>query len=480
MRATTTLLLLILLAGPAAADTESGAAVIRAETIQASVETLASDGYEGRGSGAEGGRRAGEWLAEQLKGLGLAPAGTDGYFQPFEAQGQRMRNVLATIPGREAGEQVVIGAHYDHLGLGHQEGSLDLLRGRGKIHNGADDNASGTAAILEIARAFQASGETPRRRIVFAWFDGEERGLLGSQHLLANPVFPAETTFLMINLDMVGRLKGGKLTVFGSNTGDRLPGWLELANARVGLSLDLRETMQGNSDHAGWYERKVPVLVPFTGLHTDYHRPSDDTERLDVAGIAQVARLSYRVAVIAADAEEPLVFAQAKDGTAEAMLEQLQAMLGVEGFNEKVKELRERFGLGEGSSLRELGERLQEMLGRDRRGGGGKPRLGVTLTDDGRPGAVVSTVTGGSPAERAGVQAGDRILALDGQPTNDVDELRARVGAARGAVPLEVERRVGGEVQRLTLQVDLGGGDAPRRPATPPAPKPPQDGKRWF
>lgn len=469
MRALSALLLLLLLAGPAAADTEAGAAAIEPRTIQASVETLASDAYEGRGSGADGGRRAGEWLVEQLKAIGVAPAGTEGYFQPFEAQGQRMRNVVATIPGREAGEHVVIGAHYDHLGLGHQEGSLDLLRGRGKIHNGADDNASGTAAILEVARAFKASGETPRRRIVFVWFDGEERGLLGSQHLLANPVFPAESTFLMINLDMVGRLKGGKLTVFGSNTGDRLPGWLELANARVGLTLDLRETMQGNSDHAGWYERKVPVLVPFTGLHTDYHRPSDDTERLDVDGIAQVARLSYRVAAIAADAEEPLLFAQAKDGTGEAMLEQLQAMLGVEGFTEKARELRERLGLGEGSSLGELGERLQEML--SRRGGGGKPKLGVTISE----GSTVGSVTAGSPAARAGVQTGDRILSLDGQPTNDLAELRARVGAARGTVPLEVERAG----QRLTLQVDLGG-EAPRPAAPPRAPKPPQDGKRWF
>ncbi len=474
MRATSLLLLLLLLAGPAAADTEVGAAAIEPRTIQASVETLASDAYEGRGSGADGGRRAGEWLAEQLGAIGLAPAGTEGYFQPFEAQGQRMRNVVATIPGREPGEQVVIGAHYDHLGLGHQEGSLDLLRGRGRVHNGADDNASGTAAILEIARAFKASGETPRRRIVFVWFDGEERGLLGSQHLLANPVFPAESTFLMINLDMVGRLKGGKLTVFGSNTGDRLPGWLELANARVGLSLDLRETMQGNSDHSGWYERKVPVLVPFTGLHSDYHRPSDDTERLDVDGIAQVARLSYRVAVIAAEAEEPLVFAQAKDGTGEAMLEQLQAMLGIEGADEKIKELRERFGLGEGSSLGELGERLQEMLGGDRRGGGGKPRLGVTITDDGQPGSVVSTVTGGTPADRAGVRVGDRIVSLDGQPTDDLDELRARVAAAKGTVPLEVER----SGQRLTLQVELGGG--PATPPPPSRPRPPQDGKRWF
>lgn len=480
MRATTALLLLLLLAGPAAADTEAGAAAIEPRTIQASVETLASDAYEGRGSGADGGRRAGEWLAEQLEAIGVAPAGTEGYFQPFEAQGQRMRNVVATIPGREPDEQVVIGAHYDHLGLGHQEGSLDLLRGRGKIHNGADDNASGTAAILEIARAFKASGETPRRRIVFVWFDGEERGLLGSQHLLANPVFPAESTFLMINLDMVGRLKQGKLTVFGSNTGDRLPGWLEVANARVGLTLDLRETMQGNSDHSGWYERKVPVLVPFTGLHTDYHRPSDDTERLDVDGIAQVARLSYRVAAIAAEAQEPLVFAQARDGTGEAMLEQLQAMLGIEGADEKLKELRERFGLGEGSSLGELGERLQEMLGR-RGGGGGKPRLGVTITDDGQPGSVVNTVTRGSPADRAGVQVGDRILALDGQPTNDLNELRARVGAAKGTVSLDVDRAG----QRLTLQVELGGEpDAPRQPAPSPGTRPakpaPQDGKRWF
>ncbi|MCW8141975.1 MAG: M20/M25/M40 family metallo-hydrolase, partial [Planctomycetota bacterium] len=331
----------LVLPAAARADTGAGLAAIREETARASVEHLASAALEGRGSGARGGHAAGDWLAEQLAALGLAPAGDEGYFQPFEAQGQRLRNVLAQVPGREPGEAVVIGAHYDHLGLGHQQGSLEFLRGRGRIHHGADDNASGTAAVLEVARAFVASGLQPRRRVVFAFFDGEERGLLGSTHYVEQAA--GERVALMINLDMVGRLRRA-VTVYGANTGDRLGDWLGEANRPLGLELDLRRTMTPNSDHWPFYQRRVPVLMPFTGLHTDYHRPSDVVGKLNVEGIAQIARLCFGVAALAAEAEEAAVFAEAPDGTGEAVLEQLQAMLGVERFGERLRELRERLG----------------------------------------------------------------------------------------------------------------------------------------
>jgi hypothetical protein len=485
---------LLLLASPVLADTAAGVAAITPDAAERSVRHLASDALEGRGSGAAGGEAAGEWLAAQLTAIGVAPAGEGGtFFQSFSDANEDMRNVLGTIEGREPGEAVVIGAHYDHLGLGHQEGSLDLFNGKGQIHNGADDNASGTAAVLEIARAFVASGVQPRRRVVFAFFDGEERGLLGSHYWVKHPTLVNLRVTLMINLDMVGRLRD-KVTVYGASTGDLLPDWLARANEGLGLELDLRRSITGNSDHYPFYQAGIPVLMPFTGLHTDYHRPSDDIERVNFEGVAKIARLSYGVAAIAADAEQPAAYAKAPDGTGEAMLEQLQAMLGTEGFGEKLQDLRERLGLGkgEGNALEGLAERLQGLFGGDRgdRGRGAqRPRLGVTLEGEAEgPGALVRSVTPGSLAEGAGLRAGDRIVGFSGAAVKDVEDLRARVAAAKGRVELELVRGDGGA--RETVSVDFGGDAAPARPERPrrqpqptPAPDGPRgddEGRRWF
>lgn len=489
---------LLVLASPSLADTGAGLAAITQEEVERSVRHLASDALEGRGSGAAGGEEAGEWLAQQLAAIGVAPGGEDGtFFQSFSNEKEDMRNVLGTIEGREPGEAVVIGAHYDHLGLGHQDGSLDLFNGKGQIHNGADDNASGTAALLEIARAFKASGVQPRRRVVFAFFDGEERGLLGSNYWVKHPTLTGLRVTLMINLDMVGRLRD-KVTVYGAPTGDLLADWLARANEGLGLELDLRKTITGNSDHYPFYQAGVPVLMPFTGLHTDYHRPSDDIERVNFDGIAKIARLSFGVAAIAADAVEPAAYAKAPDGTGEALLEQLQAMLGVEGFGEKLQGLRERLGLGKGgedNALEGLAERLQDMF----RGGGdrgdrgtpaARPRLGVTLAgeSDDREGVLVRTVTGGSLAEGAGIRAGDRIVSFAGATVTDVEDLRTRVGAAKGKTDIEVLRADGGA--REVVAVDFGGDVAPTprperprrqpRPEPAPTPAPDEEGRRWF
>ncbi len=463
---------LLLLPARARAEGAPGAEAIDVARLRANIEHLASDALQGRGSGAEGGRLAGDWLAEQCAALGLTPGGTEGWFQPFEAQGQRMRNVIALLPGSEPGEAVVIGAHYDHLGLGHQAGSLDFGRGRGQIHNGADDNASGTAAVLEVARAFLASGAQPRRTVAFVWFDGEERGLLGSAALVEQQPFAGRVT-LMINLDMVGRLEDDPLIVFGAPTGDRLQAWLEQANAELGLRLDLRETMTPNSDHASFYRRKVPVLVPFTGLHRDYHRPSDDAARVDVEGVAKVARLTYGVAAQAAGSEHVLAFREVRDGTLEAVLEQLTVMFGDGDFAER---LRDMLGGPGGEQGR---EGLPGVLGRlfgGRRGEAARPRLGLTLEETGG-GLLVRSVTAGSVAEAAGFAPGDRIVSFAGEPVTTLAALRAEVAAARGAVDVVVERGA----ERVTLTARFGGGDP--EPAPSPAPTPEggvPEGPRWF
>jgi len=469
-----TLLALLALPAPAGADTQAGLAAISEGSAKESVDYLASDDLEGRGSGAEGGRKAGAWLAERLGELGLEPLGDEGtYFQRFEVDGRVMRNVVATIPGRTPGEAVVIGAHYDHLGLGDQPGSLAFGAGRGEVHNGADDNASGTAAVLEVAKAFVASGVAPERRLVFAFFDGEERGLLGSKRYAADPP-TADRTVLMINLDMVGRLDGGRLRVAGANTGDKLPGWLDAANEAVGLDLAIGEALSANSDHAPFYEREVPVLVPFTGLHTDYHRPSDDVEDVDAKGVADVARLCFGVAVRAAETTEPIAFARAKDGSGMAMLEQLRAMLGADRFGEQLERLRGRLGLDDGAGLEELADRLGDFLGGGRRRS--RARLGVTVAPA-EGGLAVESVTEGSVAAAAGFASGDVIVGYAGEPVDGIPGLRRRIAATEGRAAVEVRR--GGEA--VTLTVDFGGGDEDHdAEPTPSGPEPRHDGSRWY
>lgn len=357
-------LLLLALAGPARADVPAGRAAIQAGPIEEAIAHLASDELAGRGSGDEGGRAAAGWLAEQLAALGVAPAGDGGsYFQEFEVGGVRMRNVVATIPGQVGGEAVVVGAHYDHLGRGHQAGSMELFgRGRGRIHNGADDNASGTVAVLEVARGLVAAGVRPRRRVVLCWFDGEERGLLGSEHLAASwerGPYGADRPVFMLNLDMVGRL-GRRLTVYGAGTGDRLEEWVTRANGPVGLELGLRAALAMNSDHGPFYRRKVPVVHLFTGLHPDYHRPSDDPGKVNVEGTAQVARLALELTVVAAEDDGPLAYRAVPDGTLDVVLEQVEASLGLDV-------LRERLGLEDAPGLPDLADRLRERFGRARR-----------------------------------------------------------------------------------------------------------------
>lgn len=280
---------------PARTYAYAGSEAISARRIRCDLGWICSDTLEGRGSGARGGRHAGDWLATQLGWLGVQPAGTNGYFQPFTSGGRSMRNVAAKIPGQGSGEAIVIGAHYDHLGYGYQPGAYGP---RGNIHNGADDNGSGTTALLQIVRAFKAANRSYRRTIVFLFFDGEERGLLGSKHWVSRPTI-RERVALMINLDMVGRLRGS--LELSHNGGSILQGYVQAANKDAGLSIGGGRKIKPDSDHWPFYRNQVPVLIPFSGFHDNYHRPSDDLARINFKGIEQIARLSFGVAVQAAN-----------------------------------------------------------------------------------------------------------------------------------------------------------------------------------
>jgi len=213
-----------------------------------------------------------------------------------------VKNVVAVLEGEGplANETIVIGAHYDHLGLG---GAGSLAPWTTEIHNGADDNASGTAVLIEIAHRLAAAGQKPRRRIVFIAFTGEERNLLGSAHYTREPRFPLENTVAMFNLDMVGRLDGDKLAVYGTGTAKEFDPLVERLVAEHAFKLTKHAGGFGPSDHSSFYAKKIPVLHLFTGTHSDYHRPSDDTPKLNFAGMRRVTDMLVEI-VQATDAAE--------------------------------------------------------------------------------------------------------------------------------------------------------------------------------
>ncbi len=297
------------------------------------IEYLASDKLEGRRAGEPGATLAAKYIAEQFAKVKLKPGVSDAkgkksYLQPFSftpvrdphsvvaANGLTKSvksydtvNVIGILPGTDPqlkNEAIVIGAHYDHLGRG---GDGSLAANSTEIHHGADDNASGVAAIIELARQF-AKEKNNKRTIIFIAFSGEEEGLFGSNFYVNNPVFPLDKTVAMINLDMVGRLKDNRLTIGGIGTASEWKHIVEYENTgffgsipgsnvvkevdfsdgnrteRVPpkFSLQLNEDGFGPSDHSSFYSKKIPVLFFFTGTHNDYHKPTDTAEKINYSG----------------------------------------------------------------------------------------------------------------------------------------------------------------------------------------------------
>jgi hypothetical protein len=204
----------------------------------------------------------------------------------LEAADQRADNIVGIVPGTDpalAGEAVVVGAHYDHLGLV-----------KGTVYPGADDNASGTAMVLSLARAFAAAGGAPRT-MIFVLFSGEELGLLGSGHYVAHPAMPLDRTVAMVNFDMVGRMRDHRVSVSGIESAAGLRTLVTNAVAGAGLALNLRDSPYGPSDHARFYTSGVPVLFFSTERHDDYHRPTDTADRINTVGMAEIAGVATRL-----------------------------------------------------------------------------------------------------------------------------------------------------------------------------------------
>lgn len=257
---------------------------------------LASDELGGRGSGTEGEKKAADYLVDQYKKMGLPSHNTTpSYFQtltarkgihPFETT-VGTQNIIAFLDNNSP-HTVVVGAHYDHLGTDGQGSSL-AGQSEDKIHNGADDNASGTAGVLELARYLTENAIKEKYNYLFVHFAAEELGLVGSKHFVQNSPIPLSSIHYMINMDMIGRYSDDKgLTVGGVGTspywGYAVPESIKKTSLRVRVD----STGMGPSDHASFYLQNIPVLSFFTGVHADYHKPSDDADKINYLGQAQV------------------------------------------------------------------------------------------------------------------------------------------------------------------------------------------------
>jgi hypothetical protein len=388
------------------------------------IRYLSSDALEGRLAGSPGARCAGDYVAGQFRQIGLKPAGDNGtYFQSLplastvnpHAPATAGRNVIARLEGSDPDlrdQVVVVGAHYDHLGRG-PFGSLapDSV---GSIHNGADDNASGVGALIEVARHL-ASGPRPARSIVFVAFTGEEFGLVGSSYYVGHPATPLESTQAMINMDMVGRLRDKPLIIYGTGTAKEWPGLVEKAAGAAGIPISEIPDGYGPSDQTSFYARDIPVLMFFTNTHDDYHRPTDDFDKIDTVGVRRVAALVTGITRTVADRSARLTLQRGagKPPAAEAESRGYGAYLGsVPDFT--------------------------------------PVESGVKL----------SGVRADSPADKAGIRSGDIIVRFG---TMDIKDLYALTDALRAhkpgdSVPVTVMR----DGKKITVQVTLasrGGGD---------------------
>ena len=436
------LLLVSFVAGVSAQKAQVAKTDATQANVRRTIEYLASDKLEGRRTGSAGANAAAAYIANDFAKLRLRPGvpmsnGKRGFLQTFSFTpahdphaivqptsgtngAMTGYNVIGILDGTDKtlrNEAIVIGAHYDHLGHG---GEGSLAANSTEIHHGADDNASGTAAIIELARQF-VKEKRNKRTIIFIAFSGEEEGLFGSNYYVNNPVFPLDKTVAMINLDMVGRLNDKKLTIGGMGTASE---WKDLVTTndqiqittRTGagpgttfsgttniFNLQLNEDGFGPSDHSSFYTKKVPVLFFFTGTHNDYHKPSDTADKINYAGEASV--ISYVASIAKAIDQNPT---------------------------------RPTYAVAKSSNT------------------GGRATFNISLGTipnyaDSNDGLLLDGVRDGSPAAKAGIKAGDKVVKLAGRDIHNVYDYTEALGEMKADVEYEVVVLRGGE--RLTLKI---------------------------
>ena len=315
------LLLALLLVGNitfAHSPIERALNTINRSSAEATINFLASDELQGREAGFHGSRVTSEYIVSLLQWMGVSPL-ADSYFQPFDAyrkerqkkgrlevhpdsiaklkqevhQKLTMRNVLGMIPGKNTKEYVIVGAHFDHLGI-------DPVLDGDQIYNGADDNASGVSAVLQIARAFLASGQQPERNVIFAFWDGEEKGLLGSKYFVQTCPFLSQIKGYL-NFDMIGRnnkpQQPKQVVYFYTAVHPVFGDWLKEDIRKYGLQLepDYRawENPIGGSDNGSFAKVGIPIIWYHTDGHPDYHQPSDHADRLNWDKVVEITKASF-------------------------------------------------------------------------------------------------------------------------------------------------------------------------------------------
>lgn len=380
--------------------------------LLADVQWLAADERQGRGVGTEGLAASRDRIVARFTELGLEPGGDDGTFlqalrEPGGPDGAPvlLHNVVGVLRGTNpafAGQSVVLGAHYDHLGRGWP----DVREGMaGQIHNGADDNASGVAVLLEVARVLRAQLR-PERSVVFVAFSGEEWGRKGSRfYVRAARQHPVAAVIGMLNLDTVGRLGKGQLQVLGCGTATEWPHIVRGIGFTTGVQAQAIADDPGGSDQQSFVEFGVPAVQLFSGMNEDYHRPSDDADKIDGAGLVAAATFAREAVIYLSERKEPLTATIAGQKAAAA----------------------------------------------NPAAGGRRTSLG-TMPDFGfaGPGVKVAQVTAGSAAALAGIQADDVLLAIDGAVVADLQAFSALLRQKNAGDKVEIRLRRGSEERTVT------------------------------
>jgi hypothetical protein len=391
------------------------------------IKFLSDDRLAGRMTGSPGADTAAAYLARRFAQVGLQPA-AGGWFQLFTitrdapaAQrahlvGAKGKNVVGILPGRDPilrNESVIIGAHYDHLGLG-EFGSLDP-DSTGKVHNGADDNASGSAMLIQIAARLAAS--PPARTVVFIAFSGEELGLLGSTYYAQDPIYPLATTEAMINLDMVGRLRQNRLIVYGSQTAREFRGLLDSLNWYAGFDLKAQGDGYGPSDQSPFYAAGRPVLHIFTDLHEDYHRTTDDWPKINLDGFKRVTDFAVGVVTAIANRPRPLTFVASTSPESTATAKAPAPAPGYGAY---------------------LGT-VPDMIGSS-------------------GGVRLAGVRSGSPAEKAGLRGDDVITRIAGVEIPDLEAMTNALRTHRPGDVVDIVIRRGDQVTTVRATLGTRGG----------------------
>jgi hypothetical protein len=320
----------------------------------------------------------------------------------------RIANVIGVIPGTDPmlkKEYVVIGAHFDHLGMGGP-GSGSLAQDTMAVHNGADDNASGITGVLEIGEQLAARREELKRSVLLMGFNAEEKGLLGSKYFVEHPTVPLKNIAAMINMDMIGRMKDSSLTIGGVGTSPGLKTILNELNRNYNLKLNFSEEGYGPSDHASFYTQDVPVVFFFTGVHEDYHKPTDDVDKINLEGEITVANLATDLALYLSQVAERPTFTEA--GPKEAQSER--------------RRFKVTFGI--------------------------IPAYASSAT-----GLEIDGVKTGGPADKAGLKKGDIIIAIGGKDVKDIYDYMYRLSELKPGEVVSVTIQRGTETLEFSVQL---------------------------